>query len=238
MLVLIVYVLFPRRVHQGRPCRRRCTTRPSPSSTRIIRRCPSGCLGLLPAAVHPAGRDLWGRGRRHGRGAVRTFALVISQLPARRAGGRRRRAAQCGRHAHEPGLHRQRPCSADLHRRGQEFRQALPRQLPRCRWIWPRARCARPRRKAWFGSVVQIINHITLLSIMLTGAALIRGREHGTIEHLLVMPVTPAQIMLPRSGPWPGGADRLLPCPQSHGARRPGRAHRGLPCRCFRGAAL
>jgi ABC-2 type transport system permease protein len=35
-----------------------------------------------------------------------------------------------------------------------------------------------------------------LLSIILTGAALIREREHGTIEHLLVMPVTPAQIML------------------------------------------
>ena len=44
--------------------------------------------------------------------------------------------------------------------------------------------------------MVQIINHITLLSIILTGAALIREREHGTIEHLLVMPVTPAQIML------------------------------------------
>ena len=49
--------------------------------------------------------------------------------------------------------------------------------------------------KAWFGSVVQIINHITLLSIILTGAALIREREHGTIEHLLVMPVTPFEIM-------------------------------------------
>ena len=53
--------------------------------------------------------------------------------------------------------------------------------------------------KAWFGSVVQIINHITLLSIILTGAALIREREHGTIEHLLVMPVTPAQIMLSKA---------------------------------------
>jgi ABC-2 type transport system permease protein len=35
-----------------------------------------------------------------------------------------------------------------------------------------------------------------MLSLILTGAALIREREHGTIEHLLVMPVTPAQIML------------------------------------------
>ena len=34
-----------------------------------------------------------------------------------------------------------------------------------------------------------------MLSIVLTGAALIREREHGTIEHLLVMPVTPFEIM-------------------------------------------
>ncbi|MFV8387153.1 ABC transporter permease [Vibrio parahaemolyticus] len=50
--------------------------------------------------------------------------------------------------------------------------------------------------KAWFGSVMQIINNVTMLSIILTGAALIREREHGTIEHLLVMPVTPTEIML------------------------------------------
>ena len=35
-----------------------------------------------------------------------------------------------------------------------------------------------------------------MLSIILTGAALIREREHGTIEHLLVMPVTPFEIMV------------------------------------------
>ena len=34
-----------------------------------------------------------------------------------------------------------------------------------------------------------------MLSIVLTGAALLREREHGTIEHLLVMPVTPFEIM-------------------------------------------
>jgi len=50
--------------------------------------------------------------------------------------------------------------------------------------------------KAWFGSLMQIINNVTMLSIILTGAALIREREHGTVEHLLVMPVTPAEIML------------------------------------------
>lgn len=50
--------------------------------------------------------------------------------------------------------------------------------------------------QSWFGSVMAIINNITMLSIVLTGAALIREREHGTIEHLLVMPVTPFEIML------------------------------------------
>ena len=48
----------------------------------------------------------------------------------------------------------------------------------------------------WFGSVMQIIENITMLSVILCGAALIREREHGTIEHLLVMPVTPGEIML------------------------------------------
>ena len=47
----------------------------------------------------------------------------------------------------------------------------------------------------WFSSVMQIINNISILSVLLTGAALIREREHGTIEHLLVMPVTPSEIM-------------------------------------------
>ncbi len=50
--------------------------------------------------------------------------------------------------------------------------------------------------QSWFGSLMEIINNVTMLSIILTGAALIREREHGTIEHLLVMPVKPSEIML------------------------------------------
>lgn len=49
---------------------------------------------------------------------------------------------------------------------------------------------------SWFGSLMELVNNITMLSIILTGAALIREREHGTVEHLLVMPVTPTEIML------------------------------------------
>jgi ABC-2 type transport system permease protein len=56
--------------------------------------------------------------------------------------------------------------------------------------------------QAWFGGVMQIINNITMLSIILTGAALIREREHGTLEHLLVMPVTPFEIMAAKVWRW------------------------------------
>jgi ABC-2 type transport system permease protein len=47
----------------------------------------------------------------------------------------------------------------------------------------------------WFMGVVQLINWLTMLSILLTGAALMRERERGTVEHLLVLPVRPAEIM-------------------------------------------
>lgn len=49
---------------------------------------------------------------------------------------------------------------------------------------------------SWFGALIEVINLITLLAIVLTGAALIREQEKGTVEHLLVMPLTPFEIML------------------------------------------
>ena len=61
---------------------------------------------------------------------------------------------------------------------------------------------------SWFGSVMEIINNITMLSIILTGAALIREREHGTIEHLLVMPLSPFEIMVAKV--WANGLVVLL----------------------------
>jgi len=48
---------------------------------------------------------------------------------------------------------------------------------------------------AWFGALTAVISAVTMLSIILSGAALIREREHGTVEHLLVMPVSAAEIM-------------------------------------------
>lgn len=48
----------------------------------------------------------------------------------------------------------------------------------------------------WFGSIMKLIEQIAMLSIILSGAALIREREHGTLEHLLVMPLNAVEIML------------------------------------------
>lgn len=47
---------------------------------------------------------------------------------------------------------------------------------------------------SWFTSIMQVINNVTVLSVVLVGAAVIRERERGTIEHLLVMPVRPSEI--------------------------------------------
>ncbi|MGA8898521.1 ABC transporter permease [Bradyrhizobium sp.] len=49
---------------------------------------------------------------------------------------------------------------------------------------------------AWFTSVMGIIGSVTLLAIILAGAALVREREHGTMDHLLVMPLSPFEIAM------------------------------------------
>ncbi len=56
---------------------------------------------------------------------------------------------------------------------------------------------------AWFTSVMAIINNISMLAIILAGAALVREREHGTMDHLLVMPLTPFEIAM--SKVWANG---------------------------------
>ena len=58
-----------------------------------------------------------------------------------------------------------------------------------------RARFNPELNRSYFGAIIQVINQVTMLSIILTGASLIREREHGTLEHLLVMPVTPFEII-------------------------------------------
>jgi ABC-2 type transport system permease protein len=62
----------------------------------------------------------------------------------------------------------------------------------------------------WFGAITAVINQVTLLSILLCGAALIREREQGNIEHLLAMPVTPFEIMSGKV--WAMGLMVLVAC--------------------------
>jgi ABC-2 type transport system permease protein len=57
-------------------------------------------------------------------------------------------------------------------------------------------------------AVMQVINNVTMLSLILSGAAVIREREHGTIDHLLVMPLTPLEIMLAKV--WANGLVMVL----------------------------
>ena len=73
-----------------------------------------------------------------------------------------------------------------------------------------RARYNPELNKSWFGAIIEVINNVTMLAIVLTGAALIREREHGTIGHLLVMPVTPFEIMT--SKVWAMGLVVLAAC--------------------------
>ena len=56
---------------------------------------------------------------------------------------------------------------------------------------------------AWFTSVMSIINNISMLAIILAGAAIVREREHGTLDHLMVMPLTPFEIAM--SKVWANG---------------------------------
>ena len=64
------------------------------------------------------------------------------------------------------------------------------------------------RNSSWFNAIVTIVDQISLLTIVLTGAALIREREHGTIEHLLVMPITAFEIALAKV--WANGLVILI----------------------------
>ena len=49
--------------------------------------------------------------------------------------------------------------------------------------------------EAWFGTLSDLLTMMTVACILLPAAALVREKERGTIEQLLVAPLTPFQIM-------------------------------------------
>jgi ABC-2 type transport system permease protein len=71
-----------------------------------------------------------------------------------------------------------------------------------------RARFNPNMQQSWFVAVNQVINNISVLAIFLTGAAVLREREHGNIEHLLVMPLRPFELMFAKI--WANGMVVIL----------------------------
>ncbi len=51
---------------------------------------------------------------------------------------------------------------------------------------------------AWFMAISELLNVITVFAILLPAAAMVREKERGTIEQLIVSPLTPFQVMFPK----------------------------------------
>lgn len=51
---------------------------------------------------------------------------------------------------------------------------------------------------AWFMGISELLTVITLFSILLPAAAMVREKERGTIEQLIVTPLSPFQILFPK----------------------------------------
>lgn len=54
------------------------------------------------------------------------------------------------------------------------------------------------QNETWFESISHLLRMITIFAVLLPAAALVREKERGTVEQLLVSPLTPVQIMLPK----------------------------------------
>jgi len=68
---------------------------------------------------------------------------------------------------------------------------AIPRVENRIR-LWHNADLNEP----WFHTIAELTTMMTVVCILLPAAALVREKERGTIEQLLVSPLSPLQVML------------------------------------------
>ncbi len=48
--------------------------------------------------------------------------------------------------------------------------------------------------ETWFSGLLEILNQVTMIAMLLAAAAMVREREHGTVEHLLVSPLRPWEL--------------------------------------------
>ncbi|RMD71008.1 MAG: ABC transporter permease [Gammaproteobacteria bacterium] len=80
-----------------------------------------------------------------------------------------------------------------LHGMSAEALEHLPRVESRHRaWYNPN------QNDAWFMTLSELLSIITVFSILLPAAAMVREKERGTVEQLLVSPLTPFHIMFPK----------------------------------------
>ena len=49
---------------------------------------------------------------------------------------------------------------------------------------------------SWFIATMQVVTNISVVTIVIVGSAFIREKERGTLDHLLVMPISTSQIIL------------------------------------------
>lgn len=83
----------------------------------------------------------------------------------------------------------------------QDLGQRLGRVNPREEHLQPQV-AIKPRvlfnpnqKGEWFAGLIELFSVITLVAILLPAAAMVREKEYGTIEQLLVTPVRPVEIM-------------------------------------------
>jgi ABC-2 type transport system permease protein len=58
----------------------------------------------------------------------------------------------------------------------------------------PRAEYNPNLAQTWFSSLLEVFNQTTMIAMLLAAAAMVREREHGTLEHLLVSPLRPREL--------------------------------------------
>jgi ABC-2 type transport system permease protein len=55
--------------------------------------------------------------------------------------------------------------------------------------------------ETWFSSLLEVFNQATMIAMLLAAAAMVREREHGTVEHLLVSPLRPTELFAAKLAP-------------------------------------
>jgi len=55
--------------------------------------------------------------------------------------------------------------------------------------------------EAWFSSLLEVFNQTTMVAMLLAAAAMVREREYGTVEHLLVSPLRPLELFAAKLAP-------------------------------------